>query len=284
MSEIIIDHPKITSYFKSKESLTNFILAYLDFHMESNIIIENRSIESSDLLRDIHTKISNPDSNNLLKEIHSKLFGSNSTKIGQIGETTVESILTESFPTYEFSHREQGGDFILKSPSHKFAVEVKNYSRPVPQAEIDKFIRDIKTLDCDGIFISKGGICGKTNFSFENVDGYFIIYIIGFDKTYILAAHSLLLNLPRNSQNIKQFTDEEIENIINDYHKMEQTKNMIIQNAQNILNVAMKISFDSLSKLIETKVDTENKCLLCEKIYKTQRGLKNHMSKVHQSS
>jgi hypothetical protein len=218
---------------------------------------------------------------NVVKDIHQKLFGFGSANAGKVGEATIESILLELFPTYEFSHREQGGDFILSSISHKFAIEVKNYSSPVPQREVDKFIRDIQTLDCDGIFISKNGICGKENFVFENVGGKFIIYVIGFEKKYIAAAHSLIMNIPRDLQKSLQFNEDEEEKIIADHQQLEQTKATILKNAQNIVEVTCKMSFDSVKKIVGEKIADPLKCSMCEKTYKSTRGLKNHMTKVH---
>lgn len=80
-------------------------------------------------------------------------------------ENDIFLYLTENLPTHEIiktSTIKYSGDILIKS-SIDILIETKNYTNSVPSAEVDKFIRDIKTNTCAaGIFISmNSAITGK---------------------------------------------------------------------------------------------------------------------------
>ncbi len=306
---IIITDTRIIEYFTDAESLTNFIFMYMKIHDSLKLkatvsndpneclingisgcidSINNTKVSlQDDISRCIRLVNENPLHNKVnecvksLHDINEKLYGRNSNDLGRVGEMIIDTMLIELFPTFEFQKREQGCDFILTSPEYTFAVEVKNYTKPVPLPEIEKFNRDIRTLQCDGIFISKGGICGKENFAFENIEGCFVIYVIGYEKPYIAAAYSLLRHISRDTQCVKQFTEDDITKIVEDYNALELAKQIIMKNANSIIQATERIGFLSLTSLVEDKVIDPLKCLICDKTYKAASGLRKHMKNVH---
>lgn len=78
-----------------------------------------------------------------------------STAFGIIGEDYVESVI--KYPVKSVSRQPQSADLRVTSPHGKIAIEVKNYSYPVPKKEVAKFARDMKSMEnivIGGIFIS----------------------------------------------------------------------------------------------------------------------------------
>lgn len=68
---------------------------------------------------------------------------------GQLGEMQVEEILRKKFQVTNVSGKARSGDLQIthkfpEIPEIRVLVEVKNYSRSVPRAELDKFYRDLE--------------------------------------------------------------------------------------------------------------------------------------------
>ncbi len=80
------------------------------------------------------------------------------------------------------------GDIIMKLGPHETLWEVKNYDRPVPKAEVEKFRRDV--LENPGVrigvMVSKiTDITGKTSKGFRDIefaDGRLLIYVSGMSR------------------------------------------------------------------------------------------------------
>ena len=74
---------------------------------------------------------------------------------GQVGEAFVEQILREKFEVTNVTSQAHSGDLSLSVGSQKIMVEVKNYSKPVPSSQVEKFQRDLITARArGGVFIS----------------------------------------------------------------------------------------------------------------------------------
>lgn len=81
---------------------------------------------------------------------------SSSATIGTLGEDYVENILKETFQIKNVTKKGHAGDLIASRSNIDLMVEIKNYTYPVPSAEVDKFYRDLRSNSSvqGGVFIS----------------------------------------------------------------------------------------------------------------------------------
>jgi len=109
----------------------------------------------------------------------------NSTIKGRDGELFVYSKLQKLFPKSEIEdthNMPRRGDFIIINDGLTIMLEIKNYTRNVQKAELDKFYRDLndvsnKDIQC-AMFVSlTSGICNKDDFSFEIYNNIPIMFI-----------------------------------------------------------------------------------------------------------
>lgn len=115
---------------------------------------------------------------------------SNSTIIGQDGETMTMHELTKRFPKAEIedTHKKKGrGDFILKENGFTMLIETKNYTKNVTKPEIDKFYRDVDTnhdINCAVLISLKSGICSREDFQLEIRDNKPILFLHNIAKNF----------------------------------------------------------------------------------------------------
>lgn len=82
----------------------------------------------------------------------------------------LEGVLNRIFPTAEIvnssSSIKHSGDFMLKREGKGVVlIENKNYDLAVQKEGVEKFLRDVKTQKCNGLFLSQySGIQYKPNF------------------------------------------------------------------------------------------------------------------------
>lgn len=121
---------------------------------------------------------------------------------GKISENRVSSILIELFPSAEIedtAHKTAEGDFIIKRDNKKdLLIENKNYSSNVGKQEIDKFVRDVRNGDRNGILLSQNtGISKKENYSIEIIDSNIVMYVhnVNYEKEKIKLAIDVIDSL-----------------------------------------------------------------------------------------
>jgi hypothetical protein len=120
---------------------------------------------------------------------------------GQIGEDIVERVLRERFADLTVVTKSaMCGDITLWTSAGKTIVEVKNYTRPVPTTEVDKFRRDLSTTGAtSGVFISLKApislITGDFKIVLESVDGRTVPcgYIVSDSQQQILTAVNIVM-------------------------------------------------------------------------------------------
>lgn len=191
---------------KEKENILNDLLKnFLNVQANENIEtrkrlqiidekVSNVSIDNNQILYD---KISNKITNNSL-EIREKILNIETKLVDVINEKkSVENtpilkgtksedilynILSSTFQEYEIertSTLNNSADFKICYKDNKpILLENKIYKTPVPKKEVVKFINDIKTHNCNGIFLSQtSGISSRSNFEIEFVEKNIILYI-----------------------------------------------------------------------------------------------------------
>lgn len=109
-------------------------------------------------------------------------YRTNSAYKGQSSEHMLEGILNKMYPSSEVLDTrscKECGDYMLKREGKvPILIENKNYDLNVNIDEIKKFLRDIKTQKCSGIFLSQySGIVSKPNFFIEIHDSNVLIYL-----------------------------------------------------------------------------------------------------------
>jgi len=130
-----------------------------------------------------------------------------SAEKGQIGEDKVLSILKSKFTVEKVSDQARSGDIHLIHkpvglPEIRLLIEVKNYKRDVPKAEVDKFIRDINSDSrlYGAVFISLNTKISGEDYSpleIKDLDvagrKVFTAYVVGDNSELLCGSVALLL-------------------------------------------------------------------------------------------
>jgi len=124
----------------------------------------------------------------------------NSSSKGKMSENIVLNILRGLFPSAEVeyvgSQKESGDIIIHRKDRQKILVENKCYeSRQVTSDQVKKFIHDVDTQNCSGLFLSQeGGIVNKENFEINIHNRNVLLYIhnVNYDPEIIKIAIDII--------------------------------------------------------------------------------------------
>ena len=127
-----------------------------------------------DNIRDISTT-NNQTSTSLNTSVSDllKKFENSSSK-GKMSENLIQNIIENLYPTAQIESvgqtKETGDIMITRSNKPMVLIENKLWNRSVVQAEVIKFIRDIETQNCCGVFLSQNGpITTKENLKLTSI-------------------------------------------------------------------------------------------------------------------
>jgi hypothetical protein len=224
-------------------------------------------------------------------------FSNNSSKKGQVAETVLLNILTESFPDTEVldtSHNPNSGDIqLVKENKPTILIDSKNFgSKTVPKRDLDKFYNDIQQNNCSGILCNAfGGIANKQHFEIDIVDKNIIVFIHShqFDSNMFKLATNIIYNMHQ------ELKDKQSDCIILDqrlYQNIKIEYNYYIQTFRHHLDI-IKANVNSLSQLSFTLLDNFFKrkatnvelkqfsCHICSAQLSTEKILKTHLKKQH---
>jgi hypothetical protein len=224
-------------------------------------------------------------------------FSNNSSKKGQVAETVLLNILTESFPDTEVidtSHNPNSGDIqLIKENKPTILIDSKNFgSKTVPKRDLDKFYNDIQQNNCSGILCNAfGGIANKQHFEIDIVDKNIIVFIHShqFDSNMFKLASNIIYNMHQ------ELKDKQSDCIILDqrlYQNIKIEYNYYIQTFRHHLDI-IKSNVNSLSQLSFTLLDNFFKrkatnvelkqfsCHICSAQLSTEKILKTHLKKLH---
>jgi len=228
-----------------------------------------------------------------------KKFNNSSYK-GSQGESELENILTQMFPSAEIinsSSSKACGDFMLKRDNKpNIMLENKVYENNVKYEEIDKFIRDVDELRCHAIFLSQSsGITRKKNYQVDIHKGCILVYIhnVRYSQDKIQMAVDMIDQLSERIQELD--SEEEHENIISksvldeinqEYIEFNRQKDDIILNAKDfqkkLLVQLENLRLNTLSKYLSNKYANSQKtgytCEFCS-LYtaQTKKSLSAHV-------
>jgi hypothetical protein len=234
--------------------------------------------------------------NSLLKRFE------NSSKKGKMSENLLTNVLAEVYPLAEIEDvgktKETGDIMMLRKDKPKILVENKDWTRPIVNAEVQKFVRDVEIQKCHGLFLSQNvGICSKNNYEINILEGNLIaVYIhnVNYDPEKIRVGIDIIDNISEIlkeidvlevnqneehsiSKELTQFINAEYQNYL--AHK-ERTIKMAKDFVANLIKHEEDFNFSSLEKFLESKCNTQNNknvCKYCGFIGKKAQSLSAHM-------
>jgi hypothetical protein len=207
-----------------------------------------------------------------------------------IGETELENVLTQMFPSGEVvntSGTKASCDFLLRrSNKPNIMLENKVYHRNVDPLEVDKFIRDVDEMKTNAIFLSQhSGISRKNNFQIDLHKGCVLVYIhtVEYSREKIQLAIDIIDNLSEKIQDLDVENDENIiskallDEINQEYIEFNKQRDEIILTSKDfqrkLISQLENLKINALNKYLSTKYSSNEKtgytCEYCN-MYTTQ--------------
>ena len=222
--------------------------------------------------------------NALLSEVKDVLKRmENSSSKGKISENIVLNILRGLFPSAEVeyvgSQKESGDILIHRKDKQKILVENKCYeSRQVTSEQVKKFIHDVDTQNCSGLFLSQeGGIVNKENFEINIHNRNVLLYIhnVNYDPEIIKIAIDIIDSFKTKLDEITLTDDysiskDTLEEINKEYQlfveqKLAQLK-MVKEFSQKMIKNIESIELPCLEKMLSSRFGYINSGkFICEK-------------------
>ena len=222
--------------------------------------------------------------NGLLSEVKDVLKKmENSSSKGKMSENIVLNILRGLFPSAEIeyvgSQKESGDIMIHRKDRQKILVENKCYeSRQVTSDQVKKFIHDVDTQNCCGLFLSQeGGIVNKENFEINIHNRNVLLYIhnVNYDPEIIKIAIDIIDSFKSKLDEITLTDDytiskDTLDEINKEYQlfveqKLNQLK-MVKEFSQKMIKTIECIELPCLEKMLSSRFgySTSGK-FICEK-------------------
>jgi len=252
--------------------------------------IDNATSNSKDILSNQNDKL-----NSLLNRFE------NSSKKGKLSENSVFNCLSEVYPQAEINPvgqtKETGDIMLIRNNKPKILVENKDWTRPVVQSEVAKFIRDIEVQKCNGIFLSQNtAITTKNNFEINVHDGYVLVYVhdVNNDSEKIRIAVDIvdsfsntlkIIEDDANSEDeINSISKETTDHINSEYQNFVSQKNKTIKMAkdfiQNLVKQLEGYTFPTLELYLASKYSSSSskyECEFCGFCGKNQQSKSAHL-------
>ena len=207
----------------------------------------------------------------------------NSSSKGKMSENIVLNILRGLFPSAEVeyvgSQKESGDIMIHRKDRQKILVENKCYeSRQVTSDQVKKFIHDVDTQNCSGLFLSQeGGIVNKHNFEINIHNRNVLLYVhnVNYDPDIIKIAIDIIDSFKSKLDEITLTDDysinkDTLEEINKEYQlfieqKLAQLK-MVKEFSQRMIKTIESIELPCLEKMLSTRFGYINSGkFICEK-------------------
>lgn len=230
--------------------------------------------------------------NALLSEVKDVLKRmENSSSKGKMSENIVLNILRGLFPSGEIeyvgSQKESGDIMIHRKDKQKILVENKCYeSKTVGSDQVKKFIHDVDTQNCSGLFLSQeGGIVNKHNFEINIHNRNVLLYIhnVNYDPEIIKIAVDIIDSFKSKLDEITltddySISNDTLEEINKEYQlfveqKLAQLK-MVKDFSQKMIKSIEDIQLPSLEKMLSSRFGyTTSGKFICEKCHFVGKNL-----------
>jgi hypothetical protein len=221
----------------------------------------------------------------------------NSSSKGKMSENIVLNILRGLFPSAEVeyvgSQKESGDIMIHRKDKQKILVENKCYeSRQVTSDQVKKFIHDVDTQNCSGLFLSQeGGIVNKDNFEINIHNRNVLLYIhnVNYDPEIIKIGIDIIDSFKSKLDEITltddySISNDTLEEINKEYQlfveqKLAQLK-MVKDFSQKMIKSIEDVQLPSLEKMLSSRFGytTSGKfiCVKCHFVGKNLLALSVH--------
>ena len=271
------------------------IFSFIQTHNENMVqkinVLNDDKTNNNKIMGDLNTYLN--------KYNHSSQFK------GKVSEINLYDILKKLYKDDDIidSRREkQCADFILdRKNKNTILIENKNYEHSVKTEETEKFLRDCKSQNMNGLMMSQhSGILNKPNNFIEINNGKVIMYInfVDYDPDKIRCAVECIDNLSERIQELEKINEfagynisKEILDQINDeYQKFFKYKDNTIANMKEahkkIISQIEEFKMPNLAIYLNDKyASVQNSmhiCKICNGSFGSKSGLSSHM-KVHNS-
>jgi hypothetical protein len=298
------DTNKLLNSNITKKTFDDFILNIDNKFMNSQQLI-NSVISSSEQRLD--TKI------NDLKEISStnnqtqKALQNNVSELlkkmeissvkGKCSENILINILQSIYLTAQIDpvgEQKETGDVIMtRKNKPKILIENKNWNKNVVQEEVKKFIHDVETQNCCGLFLSQNfGIANKENFEININNGNVLLYVheVNYDAEKIRIAIDIIDNFKLKLDEITVSNgdgyniDKEILDEINKEYQLFATQKLLqIKTVKDFSSKMIKqleeLQLPCLEHFLSTKYAFSSSkyiCEFCEYVAKNQSAMSAH--------
>ena len=205
----------------------------------------------------------------------------NSSAKGKMSENIIVNILHSLYPTGQIDHvgqTKETGDIILsRKDKPKILIENKDWGKNVVQEEVKKFLHDVETQNCCGVFLSQNyGIANKENFEINIHDGNVLIYVheannepekikLAID---IIDHFKLKLDDFKQDTNVDSIPKDILDSINQEYQTFISNKLTLIKIIkdfnQKILKQLDDTKIPSLEEYLSTRYATSTSKYLCE--------------------
>ena len=284
---------KLTNTLQTSQNLISSTEQRLDTSIrEFKFSAENQL----NFLKDISTSSHQVNSclNNNVSEVLKKMDISSNK--GKISESILFNILHSLYPCSQIDHvgnQKETGDIILtRNNKPTILIENKNWDKNVVQEEVRKFIHDVETQDCCGLFLSQNyGIANKENFEININNGNVLLYVheVNNDPEKIKLAINIIdhfkskLDEFSNEDDLDTISKELLEEINKEYQNICcQKLNMIklIKDCNNkMLKQMEEINMPSLDNYLSSRFAFSSSkfvCEYCQYIAKNQQAIAAH--------
>jgi len=242
----------------------------------------------------------NSESNGKVNEVLKKF--ENSSSKGNMSEMIIFNLLKSMYSEKQLkivaTTKETGDILLTRNNKTTIIIENKNYTSAVIQSEVDKFIRDLNTQNCSGIFISQNSeIANKKIFEiafYGNNIGIFIANV-KYNTDKIQMAIDTIDAIKSKIKDIEydnviesiEIPVDDMECINNEYNIILNKKLIHIKTikdfSKKLLTEAEDFNIPTLSNFLD-KVYGSNKnkeweCHLCDFCGKNKAGLASHQKK-----
>jgi hypothetical protein len=252
---------------------------------ESNLIAQTNQCKVIDELGDFLNK-----------------YKTNSAAKGLASENRLQILLNKMFPmsnVVDSRALKEAGDFLLKREGRPtILIENKNYEANINIDEIKKFLRDINSQNCSGIFISQNsGVVGKPNYFIEMHGGHVLIYLhnVDYSEEKIKCAVDIIDNLSKkyaeitnnNQEDGVKITKEFLDKINTEYQVFLNQRDLLVFNIKEsqkkvILQIE-ELKFPDLSTYLnEIYGSVQNQqflCDICNESFSKKSSLASHKKK-----
>lgn len=222
----------------------------------------------------------------------------NASTKGKISENIVFNILNRLYPsaqsiTYVGDKKESGDMILTRENKPTILIENKNWESIVTKEEVAKFIRDIDTQNCCGLFLSQNtGIANKRNFDIcihRNTHVLLFIHEVNYDAEKIKLGIEIIdifketLNKFDKNDEHDTISKETLDDINKEFQECCSQKLNLLKTikdfSQKMTKQVDEITFPKLEEYLSSRYTFsvgKMTCEYCNYIAKNQQALSAH--------